>query len=340
MTLFIHAPNIHQGGGKKLLVDLFHAVSPENECLVLDERLKGTPSIPNLNCVYVKPSIAHRLLAEFRVCRTVKASDSILCFGNLPPLFPNKGKVTVFLQNRYMFGSHNFSGFSLGARLRLALERCWFRWCMRSSYQIVVQSQTMQQELRQALGFESRVLPFLPAMQTQASDNSIDQTFDFVYVSSAEPHKNHRALIQAWVQLAAKGIRPSLALTVDHNSAFTIVAEIEQHKQLHQLAIHNFGTLPPGQVQSLYKNSKALIFPSKLESYGLPLLEARQLGLPILASELDYVRDVVQPEQTFDPNSPTSIARAVMRHLAIKTEAVVPVDAAIFLAEIQKRGAA
>lgn len=339
MTKFIHAPNIHQGGGRALLSDLLKVGNETFSC-ILDSRMEMPNSHAGHLLKMVAPSLLARLKAEFWLRSQVQADDTVLCFGNLPPLFPNKGKVTVFLQNRYMFGPHNYSGFSLGSRLRLALERCWFRWCMRSSYQIVVQSQTMQQELRQALGFESRVLPFLPAMQTQASDISIDQTFDFVYVSSAEPHKNHRALIQAWVQLAAKGIRPSLALTVDHNSAFTVVAEIEQHKQLHQLAIHNFGTLPPGQVHALYKNSKALIFPSKLESYGLPLLEARQLGLPILASELDYVRDVVQPEQTFDPNSPTSIARAVMRHLAIKTEAVVPVDAAIFLAEIQKRGAA
>jgi hypothetical protein len=38
-------------------------------------------------------------------------------------------------------------------------------------------------------------------------------------------------------------------------------------------------------------------------------------GLPILAPELDYVRDVCVPIQTFDPHSPVSIARAVKRFL-------------------------
>ncbi|MGH8848481.1 MAG: glycosyltransferase, partial [Polaromonas sp.] len=38
---------------------------------------------------------------------------------------------------------------------------------------------------------------------------------------------------------------------------------------------------------------------------------------PILASELDYVRDVCSPVQTFDPASPVSIARAVKRFLAV-----------------------
>ena len=60
--------------------------------------------------------------------------------------------------------------------------------------------------------------------------------------------------------------------------------------------------------------------------------------MPILAPELDYVRDVVEPDQTFDPNSPTSIARAVLRHLNIHAPKTEPVDAATFLAQIQKRG--
>jgi len=47
------------------------------------------------------------------------------------------------------------------------------------------------------------------------------------------------------------------------------------------------------------------------------LIEARQASLPILAAELDYVRDVIVPEQSFDPDSPVSIARAVKRYLGV-----------------------
>ena len=60
-----------------------------------------------------------------------------------------------------------------------------------------------------------------------------------------------------------------------------------------------------------------MIFPSTSESFGLPLVEAAHLGLPILAPELDYVRDVCSPVQTFDPTSPLSIARAVKRFLKV-----------------------
>jgi glycosyltransferase involved in cell wall biosynthesis len=75
----------------------------------------------------------------------------------------------------------------------------------------------------------------------------------------------------------------------------------------------------------------ALIYPSILESYGLPLLEARAAGLPLITGELDYVRDIVDPEETFDPASPLSIARAVKRFMGRPEQRVGGVSAQEFL---------
>ncbi len=63
--------------------------------------------------------------------------------------------------------------------------------------------------------------------------------------------------------------------------------------------------------------SRALVYPSVMESMGLPLIEARPAGLAAIAAELNYVRDVVDPEQSFDPSSGMSIARAIKRHLGM-----------------------
>jgi glycosyltransferase involved in cell wall biosynthesis len=62
--------------------------------------------------------------------------------------------------------------------------------------------------------------------------------------------------------------------------------------------------------------SKALIYVSLSESYGLPLVEASALNIPILASRLDYVKDVCNPQLVFDPLSAISIANSVKKFLA------------------------
>lgn len=340
MTLFIHAPNVHQGGGRTLLSALL-ANLDQTACCVLDQRMQTNefPLGPEIRLI--KPRLINRFAAEVFLFRNAKANDKVLCFGNLPPLFRSQAKVIVFLQNRYMFGTHDFSRFSLGSKLRLVLERWWFRNRMQSSYQIIVQSPTMQRELLACLGFDALVLPFCaPNSEYLAVNNEIAQNpqFDFVYVSSAEPHKNHATLLDAWVLLAEQGVRPTLALTVSDESSAHIAQLIEQKKVLHGLNISNLGTLKHEEVQALYGKSKALIFPSKLESFGLPLLEAGQYGLPVLAPELDYVRDIVEPHQTFDPNSPVSIARAVLRHLNISTPKTELLEAREFLARIGQMG--
>jgi len=53
--------------------------------------------------------------------------------------------------------------------------------------------------------------------------------------------------------------------------------------------------------------------------------------LSVLAAELDYVRDVLDPEQTFDPDSAVSIVRAVKRHLGVVETPLKIVDATSFL---------
>jgi glycosyltransferase involved in cell wall biosynthesis len=134
-------------------------------------------------------------------------------------------------------------------------------------------------------------------------------------VASGEAHKNHLALLEAWELLAESGLRPSLALTLDPRVDTELCGRIRRSANRQRLAISICGPLSAASIQRLYGCSQALIYPSLKESLGLPLVEAARAGLPIIASERDYVRDVVVPVQTFDPSSPRSIARAVRRFL-------------------------
>ena len=120
-------------------------------------------------------------------------------------------------------------------------------------------------------------------------------------------------MIAAWVLLAEEEIYPKLTLTIDDKSK--IYKEIVNTRAKHNLDIEILSDIPREDLMIKFANSKALIYPSKFESYGLPLVEASILGIDIIASELDYVRDVVKPHQTFDAQSPVSICSAVLRFL-------------------------
>ena len=344
---FLHAPNVHQGGGKSLLVALLAAIPGKVKALVqLDSRMTLPENLSeNLTLKFVDPSILKRFCAEWWLAQNAQQQDSILCFGNLPPIFRLRGHVLVFVQNRYLIEDVTLEGFSFMTRLRIRIERLWLSCRMANVDEFLVQtpSMKMRMEARTKGRIPVRILPFMQGYEgyvrrMQPLVIQKEKSFDFLYVASGEPHKNHRQLIEAWCLLAEDGIFPSLTLTLESVDSSALCLWIGQKSAQYMLQVENAGSLSHEQVKQLYNLAGALIYPSTFESFGLPLIEARQAGLPVLASELDFVRDVLDPEQTFNPESAVSIARAVKRFMGIEECAIPLQDAEGFMKYILERG--
>lgn len=289
----------------------------------------------------VDPSIIHRVVAERWLANNVASGDVVLCFGNLPPLFKLRGYAVVFVQNRYLIDEVKLNGFPLRIRLRLAVERLWLSRKLSNANEFIVQTPTMKRllEIKTRGRVPVRVLPFVAepngyARSVPHAKEQKENNYDFVYVASGEPHKNHFRLIEAWCLLAEEGLFPSLCLTLDETRFAGLCREIEVMRQRYGLKVKNAGGLSHKDVLALYNGTGASIYPSTFEAFGLPLIEARQAGLPVLASELDYVRDVLDPEQTFDPESSISIARAVKRFMGMDEQPLPLLDAARFMASV------
>lgn len=347
--LFVHATNVHQGGGKSLLHALLDACSDLQEVVALvDKRMilpRNDPARPSIRIV--KPSVWQRLHAEWWLRRNVRSEDTVLCFGNLPPLFKSKGFVVVFVQNRYLIDKVALKNFNLKTRLRLWAERLWLLLCSVNVNEFVVQTPSMKTALLSS-GCVSKqpvhVRPFATVssgyqrtMNQQPAGHVGSKKYDFIFAASGEPHKNHRNLVKAWCLLAQQGLFPSLCLTLDESASRELCVWIVEQKDRYGLKLESVGFLPHEQVLLLYDQARALIYPSLFESFGLPLIEASQIGLPVLAAELDYVRDVLDPAQVFDPESPISIARAVKRFMGVGEAPLPLLNAAQFMASIAER---
>jgi glycosyltransferase involved in cell wall biosynthesis len=338
--IFIHAPNIHQGGGAILLNDLLRAIPPDLPAITsLDERMRVPLNLQGH--IRVRPvcaTVSGRFSAEKWLFNSVESTDLVLCFGNLPPLFRLPGDVSVFLQNRYLVDNQAPLGsLPLKPLIRLRMERAWLTTFRSHATRYYAQTPSMRRLAEDLLGVPVICTPFVPESVLSSavmSDRSSSVQFDFLYVASGDAHKNHTALISAWAILADDGLFPSLALTLSEAHSPNLVKHIDAQRAAKGLHIHNLGVLPHDQLIKRYRDSKALIYPSGFESFGLPLIEAKLAGLPVLAPELDYVRDVLDPTESFDPRSPISIARAVKRFLKKEKSTFKPCDAKSFLKEL------
>lgn len=340
--LFIHATNVHQGGGKSLLWAVIESLSNTgSSVLLLDSRMPLPIGIrESVQIQKVSPSILQRAKAERWMANNVTPKDVVLCFGSLPPLFKLRGRTVVLVQNRYLIDRINLGGFSLRTQLRITAERLWLSGGLANADEFVVQTQTMKGLLEKMVRgrVPVRILPFMAipdgcARSTSAREAE-EKEFDFIYVASGEPHKNHLLLVEAWCLLASEGIFPSLGLTLSQTQYPILCRAIDKASRRHGLKVTNVGELSAVDIDLLYMKSGALIYPSRLESFGLPLLEARHMGLSVLAPELDYVRDVLDPEQTFDVTSALSIARAVKRFNGLEREPMTLLNATQFLEQI------
>jgi len=333
MTLLIYAPSIHCGGGLSLLTALLSVV-PDGSIVIVDERLPvKEQALKRFSCYRIQPRFWHRLQAERLLKVLSKKQDKVLCFGNLPPMFPLKSNVSVFIQNRHLVEKKLMEKMPLKLHLRLTMERIWLRFFHKNADHIIVQTQTMKSLAEGIVTQPVSIAPFMTLFNNKKiQQKKVAKSYEFIYVASGEPHKNHHQLIQAWVELAKQNKFPSLCLTVQNSAFPEVSAEIQRAVQNYGVKIKNVGY--SDDIQGLLLESQSLIFPSILESFGLPLLEAQQAGLPIIASELDYVRDVVELAESFDPYSAMSIARAVCRFMGDKNEKAKILNAQGFLDKV------
>lgn len=331
--LLLYAPNVHTGGGFVLLKSILRSW-PKDSSLVawLDFRARDTLELPaNAQVEWVSPTIGSRLKSELALFQRGSVDDRILCFHGLPPLLKNNASVLIFQQNRNYLGLVPIKIFSWRTRQRLRFEQTFAYLFRHSCSNYFVQTYSMARDLKQWLGEKKIPIHILPFIDSNAPVLKNAQTiWDFLYVADGEAHKNHRNLIEAWIVLAKQGLKPSLGLTLTNRDS-SLLSWIEQQKNKHDLRIINLGHLSHDKLTSVYCETNAIVFPSISESFGLPLIEARNAGLPIVASELDFVRDVCEPIQSFNPYSPLSIARAIRRHIGRPDSIMQPFSASDFL---------
>lgn len=335
--LILFAPNVHSGGGFILLQELL-SHWPSNKPLraFLDKRVCDKLIFPDqISVQWVSPHFASHLLAQYKLYLESRNDHTIICFNGLPPLFAIRGKITVFLQNRLLIDDASTQQYPLRVRLRLITERLFCRLYRYRVTEYIVQTKSMRGMLTQWFGDKNppviRIIPFAKIQEPLAhvfikKDIS---NYNFLYIADGLPHKNHKKLLSAWCILASENIKPKLLLTLapEETSLLNHIARLVASSDI---KIENLGNLLHNDLLSVLKSCDALIYPSITESLGLPLVEAHQLEKAIIASELDYVRDICIPIQTFDPYSATSIARAVKRFISVDEQPRKVTSAAVF----------
>ncbi len=135
----------------------------------------------------------------------------------------------------------------------------------------------------------------------------------FLSVSSLEPRKNLRRLVQAYGMLPADITEEfGLVLVGAGNRIFTDPAYTDELARIPSGSVFTPGYVTEDDIAAVYRLSAALVFPSLYEGFGLPVLEAMAASTPVITSNRSSLPEVAGTAAALiDPDSPEEIAAAM-----------------------------
>jgi glycosyltransferase involved in cell wall biosynthesis len=131
-----------------------------------------------------------------------------------------------------------------------------------------------------------------------------------LFVSTLEPRKNVVGVLRAFRLLAEWGYQGDLVL-VGHWGWRTDAIRDELETSPVRDRIRHLDYIDRPMLAALYGGADALLFPSWIEGFGLPLLEGMACGTPVITSGTTAMPEIAGPAAVYvDPESPHSIASA------------------------------
>lgn len=170
----------------------------------------------------------------------------------------------------------------ISARVR---SRCGLLLRLRIPRFVHTPSETVRRQLLDRFSFpEGRVIT-IPLAAAAHFEPGIKEDAEpyFLYLGTLEARKNLEVLKQAMQLLAARGIQAKLVLAGQARPDY----EIPQDPSIQWI-----GRQEEGKIPGLYQNAVGVLYPSRYEGFGLPILEAMQCGAPVIASDIAVLREV------------------------------------------------
>jgi glycosyltransferase involved in cell wall biosynthesis len=310
----IIAPNIKNGGGRELLEYLLlyldEMYKDINTVVYIDSSLKNIKSTNSRSVVKLSNTI-DKIRLFFRKI------DNGVYFGNLPPAVKSSNSMVYFHNTYLLMDAKSLYRESASLFFKYSLQRLYINYFIRNVDFVGCQNKKIKKEFIDKYNYTKvELLPFYRSC-SQKKYKSCKKIYDFCYVSLAHPHKNHKLLFEALEILGKKGLSISVVVTIEDDKN-DLISQLNQINALYQVQIINLGEITKEEVCVLYQETRCLIFPSTLETFGLGLVEAVDMGLDVIAADLPYTHEVISTSFLFNPKSALGCAIEIERYLNAK----------------------
>lgn len=309
-------------GGALTILNQYHEAAIKDKdtdwiFIVSTPHLKEIDNVKVLNYPWIKKSWFHRIYFDnFVAPKIVKKynPDEVLSLQNVsvPKV---KVKQTIYLHQSLPFVEKRYKlteNFKFWVYQNI-ISKFIFN-SIRKADKVIVQTKwIMNAAVEKTKANKEKFIlkqPELNVKVTKTFKQSNDGNKLFFYPSSGFPYKNHEVIVQACKLLKEKNIG-------DYEVIFTLlgnenkeIKKIKNFVEKEKLPVKFIGSISIDEVYDYY--SKAiLLFPSYIETFGLPMLEAKMHHTPIIASDCAFSHEILDDYDKanfFDPHNATSLA--------------------------------
>jgi glycosyltransferase involved in cell wall biosynthesis len=248
----------------------------------------------------VKSSWLKRLRFEYHVCRGISRELKPYLWFAMHDMTPD---VEAEVRAVYCHNPSPFHGFRLAEALldwKFGLFMLFYRFLyginIRSNDFVVVQQDWLRTEFRSRYGVHKVVVahPSVDHLAIPEGANPTDSVapYRFFYPAYPRTFKNMEQVLNAAQRLEREGFdKFELWLTVNGTETPYAAKLVRDFASL--TTVRWLGLLPRAEVVRLYTQADCLLFPSKLETWGMPITEFKATGKPILAADLPYAHETV-----------------------------------------------
>ena len=295
---------LNSPGGLLLGQQLLNSIDEnqfQNFTLLLDTRNSIKLFSKNINRVCIRNSELSRYLfykKNFHKIRTV------LSFNNLPPPIKLSSNVFIYFHNELLI-DQTFIDLPFLKKYLFLLKNKYLKYLNKDTYYWIVQTEHIKKKLVLKLKIKEELILIMPFFKDINQIKFSKNINTFIYPTSDNSHKNNLILINSFIRSA---LQTNKTITLN----ITIKDKFLNRNIPDNLIINYLGSISNEFLIDEMFKSEYLIFPSLKESFGLPLIEGAQTKCFILASNLDYVHEIVEVSDTFNPLDENDISRVVL----------------------------
>lgn len=303
MRIMVFDVPAESGGALTILKQYYEkAINDKNNewiFVVSTPYLNETKNVKILRYPWIKKSWFHRFyFDQFKAHKIVKKYEinEILSLQNVI-IKKSKAKQTLYLHQPLPFVEKRYritENFKFWIYQNLISKMIYSS--IEEADKVIVQTRWMKEAcLRNLVADSTKFKIEQPKINIEVKKIYKQESYEsklFFYPASALIYKNHKVIVEAAMELKKQSITNyKIIFTLKGNESKNI-KKIYEIVKSYDLPIEFIGQISLEEVYDYYSRS-ILIFPSYIETFGLPMLEAKMHESPIIASDCAFSHEIL-----------------------------------------------